>query len=142
MNIRIPTRSILLAAVVSVSAIFTGCQHGGAYAPKNTTKYNLEDDIPVVLMDKMVQRSVTSPGVEQSTLPDGRLRIVAKLRNRESRRIQVQVSCVFKNANGFSTGDETPWVDVILTEGSQEGVVFDSMNDQAKKFTVRVRQAH
>ncbi len=142
MNTQFLTKSIVLAAVVSASVFLSGCQHGGAYAPRNTTKYNLEDEIPVVLMDKMVQRSVTSPGVEQSTLPDGRLRIVAKLRNRESRRIQVQVSCVFKNANGFSTGDETPWVDVILTEGSQEGVVFDSINDQAKKFTVRVRQAH
>lgn len=136
-------KSILLAsASMLAGALLSGCQHGGAYAPKNTSKYNLEDQLPVVLMDSMVQRSVTSPGVQQTTLPDGRLRVAANLRNREARRIQVQVSCVFKDAGGFPTGDETPWVDLILTESAQEAVTFDSMNDRAKKFTVRVRQAH
>jgi hypothetical protein len=48
---------------------------------------------------------------------------------------------VFKDSAGFSTGDETPWQDVILTENGQETVRFTSMNNQATKYTIRVRQA-
>ncbi|MGB9602752.1 MAG: hypothetical protein ACPMAG_08175, partial [Limisphaerales bacterium] len=60
---------------------------------------------------------------------------------RIKKRIQVQINCVFKDEQGFSTGDETPWVNLILDENAQESVKFVSMNDKAKKFTIRVRQA-
>jgi uncharacterized protein YcfL len=123
------------------AALFTGC-HGGAYAPKNATKHNLEDKEPFVLLDRMVQRSVTCSGIQQQVQPDGRLKVVANVRNREARRIQVQVNCVFKDAQGFPTGDETPFQTLILTESAQEGVEFVSMNDKARRYTIRVRQAH
>jgi hypothetical protein len=53
----------------------------------------------------------------------------------------VQAGCVFKDVNGVATGDETPWQTVILTENATEQVKFVSANDQAKKYTIRVRQA-
>lgn len=114
---------------------------GGAYEPKNTTKYDLENHEVFVLMDKPTQVSVTTSGVQERRLEDGRLDLVAHVRNRQSRRIQVQMSCVFKDAQGFSTGDETPWQNVILTENAQEDIRFTSMNNQAAKYTIRVRQA-
>lgn len=119
----------------------SGCQSGGAYQPKNTTKYNYEDTSNFVLMDSMVQRSVTSSGMQETALPDGRLKVAANIRNRETRRIQVQVQCVFKDAQGFEV-DSTPWNTLILTENAQDTVAFTSMNNQAKRYTVRVRQAH
>jgi hypothetical protein len=134
------TNSILASLAAGV-LIFAGCG-GGAYAPKNTTKYDLENKTSFVLMDAMVQRSVTCSGIQERRLADGRLEIVANIRNRETRRIEVQVSCVFKDAQGFPTGDETPWAPLILTENAQEGVRITSMNDKAYKYTVRVRQAH
>jgi uncharacterized protein YcfL len=131
----------ILAALV-MTAVFTGCQSsGGAYLPKNTTKYNYEDSEQLVLMDSMVQRSVTSPGIQQTRLPDGRLEVAANLRNREGRRIQVQTQCEFKDGQGF-TIDSTPWNTLILTERGQETVRFTSMNDKAQRYTIRVRQAH
>lgn len=130
----------LVAAGAALTA-FTGCHTGGAYTPVNTNKYNVENAEPVVLMDSHVQRSVTSSGVQETMLPDGRLQVIANLRNREERRIQVQAQCEFKDAQGFPV-DSTPWVNVILTERSQEGVKFTSMNDKAKRYTVRVREAH
>jgi len=129
--------SLLLAA-----AVLTGCQSGGAYAPKNATKYDLENKEKFVLMDRMVQRSVTASGIQKRVLPDGRLEVIAHVRNRETRRIQVQISCVFKDASGFSTDDETPWQNLILTENAQEDVRFVSINNKAQDFTIRVRQAH
>ena len=131
-----------ICASVAAIAILTGCQsNGGAYLPKNTNKYNYEDSEQLVLMDAMVQRSVTSPGIQQTRLPDGRLEVAANLRNREGRRIQVQAQCEFKDGQGF-TIDSTPWNTLILTERGQETVRFTSMNDKAQRYTIRVRQAH
>ena len=121
-------------------AVVTG-HMGGAYEPRNTTKYDYENRDVFLLMDKATQVSVTTSGIQQRKLEDGRLEVVCHLRNRQNRRIQVQVSCVFKDAQGFSTGDETPWENVILTENSQEDVRFTSMNNKAERYTVRVRQA-
>jgi uncharacterized protein YcfL len=134
-------KCLMSVCAALAAALFAGC-HGGAYEPKNATKYNLEDKEPFVLLDRMVQRSVTCSGIQQQTLPDGRLKVIANVRNREARRIQVQVNCVFKDAQGFPTGDETPFQTLILTESAQEGVEFVSMNNKAARYTIRVRQAH
>ena len=131
-----------MLVALSALAAFAGCQTDrGAYLPENTRKYNYEDTEQLVLMDSMVQRSVTSPGIQQTRLSDGRLEVAANLRNREGRRIQVQTQCEFKDGQGF-TIDSTPWVTTILTERGQETVRFTSMNDKAQRYTIRVRQAH
>jgi len=129
---------ILLGTTV---IIFTGCQSGGAYLPQETNKNNYEDSEHFVLMDSRVQHSITSPGIQQTTLADGRLQVVANLRNREERRLQVQAQCEFKDAQGYAV-DSTPWINVFLTERAEESIKFVSFNDQAKRFTVRVREAH
>ena len=123
-------------------ALLAGCAtQPGPFTAQDTTKYTLENTESFVLMDKQVQYSVTSTGIQYRNLPDGRLEIVANIKNREDRRIQVQVSCVFKNDQSVSIGDETPWQTLILGENATEAVTFTSMNNQARKYTVRVRQA-
>ncbi|KAB2660221.1 MAG: DUF1425 domain-containing protein [Verrucomicrobia bacterium] len=129
------------AAGSATHTVVTG-HEGGAYKPKNSDKYALENQDRFVAMDYRVQRSVTPTALQALPMPDGRLEVVANIRNRIERRIQVQIQCVFKDANGFSTGDETPWQDLILTESSQETVRFQSLNDKAKTYTIRVREAH
>jgi hypothetical protein len=120
-----------LVAAAHDEAMFTQTSKTPAYEGKE----------PVVLLDPGVQYSVTCSGIQEQTLPDGRLEVVAHLRNRENRRIEVQANCVFKDQNGFTTGDETPFTMVILTENSTEDVKFVSMNNLARKYTIRVRQA-
>ncbi len=133
------TFSALATAVTLV--LLAGCSTPGPYAPQDTTKYTIENTNQFVLLDEPTQTSITCTGIEPRTLPDGRLDLVALVKNREDRRIQVQVQCVFKDDHGFSTGDETPWENLILAENSTEAVHFTAMNTQAKNFTVRVRQA-
>jgi predicted small lipoprotein YifL len=128
-------------AATAVLALFAGCSTPGPYAPQDTTKYTIENTNQFVLLDEATQTSVTCTGIEPRTLPDGRLDIVALIKNREDRRIQVQVQCVFKDEHGFSTGDETPWETLILAENSTEAKDFTSMNTLAKNFTIRVCQA-
>ena len=132
----------LLAAGGTVLLV-AGCSthDKGPYLPQTPKTPAYEGKEPVVLMDPGVQYSVTCSAVQEQTLSDGRLQVVAQLRNRENRRIEVQANCVFKDQNGFSTDDETPFTTVILTENATENVRFVSMNNLAKKYTIRVRQA-
>ncbi len=52
-------------------------------------------------MDEATQTSVTFTGQSAPrTLADGRLDVVALIKNREDRRIQVQIQCVFKDEHG------------------------------------------
>jgi len=137
------TRLTLLAASLA-AALATGCSSThdkGPYLPQTPQTPALENKVPLVLLDPGVQYSVTCSGLQEQTLPDGRLQVNAQVRNRENRRLEVQINCVFKDQNGFATGDETPFQTLILTENAQEDVAFTSMNDKAKKYTIRVRQA-
>ena len=133
----------LILSVLSASALFlTGCAHEGARLPVNTTTHDIENTSQYALEGPRVQKSVTFSGTLQRFLEDGRLEVVTNVRNRENRRIEVQISCVFKDEQNFATGDETPWHTLILTENAQEGVKFTAMNNRAKNYTIRVREAH
>jgi Protein of unknown function (DUF1425) len=134
---------LLLAGCLTPGLVLLpGCKthDTGAFRPQNTMVNNLEDSAPFVLFDKGAQHSVTCDGLQQQRLPDGRLQIGANVRNRENRRIQVQINCVFKDGQGFVVED-TPFKNLILDENAQEGVQFVSMNDKAQRYTIRVRQA-
>ncbi|MDA1275086.1 MAG: YcfL family protein [Verrucomicrobia bacterium] len=133
------TTTFLLGTALAIT-LLTGCKTGGASAPVNTTKFDLENRETFVLLDAATQRSVTSSGIQQRIHEDGRLEVVANVRNRENRRIQVQINCEFKDGQGFVT-DETPFQTLILSENEQKSVRFISMNDTARLYTIRVRQA-
>ena len=135
------TKPFLSLAAATVLALTAGCvAQPGPFAPLDTTKYTLENTERFVVLDQPAQHSVTCTGLQQTWLPDGRLEVVANVKNRESKRLEVQVNCVFKDEQGFSTGDETPFQTVILAENATEAVRFTAMNKLAKSYTVRVRQ--
>jgi uncharacterized protein YcfL len=129
-----------LIAITLAAGLLTGCETGGAKPPINTTKYDLENRSNFVLLDPGTQRSVTCSIIQQGNLPDGRMEVAANVRNRENRRIQVQINCEFKDEQGV-TVDDTPFETLILTENEQKTVRFTALNDKPKTFTVRVRQA-
>jgi len=133
-----------LLGLAAATALVAGCStyDKGPYTPRASKTPAYESTEPVVLLDPGVQRSITTTGQPfAQVLPDGRLEVTVQLRNRENRRLEVQANCVFKDVNGISTGDETPFQTVILTENATEQVKFTSMNDRARRFTIRVRQA-
>lgn len=130
-----------LAIVTLGAGLLAGCATGGAKPPVNTTKYDLENRAGFVLLDSRVQRSVTASGIQEGSTTDGRLEVAANIRNRESRRIQVQVDCQFKDEQGFAV-DTTPFQTLILRENETQTVRFTAMNNRAKKYTIRVSEAH
>ena|ERR1051325_10462645 len=142
-------KRILMALVACAGAalVFTGCETApppmdhGAYLPVNVAVNDLENRTSLVLLSQEVQDYVTCPGIQETTLPDGRLQVAAHVRNRSPRRVQVQANCEFKDAQGFVV-DATPFESVILTENAQEDVRFVSANDKAKQYTIRIRDVH
>ncbi len=137
------TKNLLsVLTLASGLGLLAGCAtQPGPYTPQDTTKYTVESTEKFVLLDEPTQVSVTCTGLQERVLADGRIEVVANVKNREDRRIQVQIQCVFKDEQGFSTGDETPWQTLILSENSTEAVKFTAMNTAAKRYTIRVRQA-
>ncbi len=129
-----------IGLLTAALALFGGCAREGVYQPKNTGKYNYEENSPFVLFDAGAQRSVTCSGTQLGKTADGRMKVTTHLRNRENRRIEVQANCVFKDAQGF-TVDETPFRTVILDENATQDVSFEAFNLNAAKYTIRVREA-
>ena len=61
----------------------------------------------------------------------------ANILNRANKRLDLQVNCIFKDEQGFATGDETPFRTLILDETAQETVLFTSLNPKAKLHRAR-----
>jgi len=140
------TIAIVFSIAIAAAMFNTGCRSDGTYdrgpyVPEQSKTPAHENKEPVVLLDPGVRYSITVSGTQTRELADGRLEVIAQLRNRENRRIEVQANCVFKDLNGFIVGDESPFQTVILTENATEQVKFTSANNLAKRYTVRVRQA-
>ena len=129
-------------ALAALASLHGGCHSSetGALEPQKTTKFDTELKRNFVLMDAGAQHSITCMGLRQTVLPDGRLQVDALVRNRENRRLQVQIQCEFKDALGFAI-DSAGWENLILTENSTETKSFVSLTDKAKRYTIRVREA-
>lgn len=139
-------KKILFALLACSSlTLFTGCEtvvvDHGAYLPLNVPVNDKENYVSIVLLSQRVQNSIAVPGLQEARRPDNRLQVAVQLRNRESRRLQVQANCEFKDAQGFVI-DSTPFQNVFLDENAQESVSFVSLNDKAVRYTIRVREAH
>ena len=134
--------SALAASAIYLAGCASNGPSEGALAPAHVKDADLENKSEYALMGPHVQRSIDFSNTQKRFLPDGRMELITNVRNRENRRIEVQISCVFKDASNLATGDETPWQTLILTENAQEAVNFTAMNDRAKNFTIRVREAH
>jgi hypothetical protein len=117
----------LLFCLAMTAAFLAGCATApGPYEPLDTTKYTIESTDKFVLLDQPAQVSVTCTGLQERILPDGRLEVVANVK---------------KDEQGVSTGDETPFRNLILAQSSTEAVQFTSINNLARKYTIRVREA-
>jgi uncharacterized protein YcfL len=138
-------KSLTLIPALATALLIAGCETGhdkGPYLAQTPKTPAYENTEQFVLLDPEVQHCVTRGNINERTLEDGRLEVIAQVRNRENHRIEVQANCVFKDQNGFSVGDETPFQTLIITENATEQVRFVSSSNQAHKYTIRVRQAH
>ena len=124
---------LTLSACLAI--LFNGC--GAPTASQSTIANNSN----FVALGSFGSRIVKCTKLQKNELPDGRLRVRADILNLVNKRVDLQVDCIFKDAQGFSTGDETPFQTLILDETAQETITFTSLNTMARDYTVRVRIA-
>jgi uncharacterized protein YcfL len=122
--------------------LLAGCQAGQSQLlnQNTTTKYSIESTEKFVLLDPISQASVTCTGLQEN-VSEGRLDVVANVKNRENRPIELQIRCVFKDEGGFLTGGEPVWQKLTLGEEATEAVRFTAANKLAHNYTIAVRQA-
>jgi uncharacterized protein YcfL len=114
-----------------------GCStRPGFLRADDSTKYSIESTGKFVRIDQV---AVFCTGLQEHVTREGRLEILANVQNRENARVQLEVRCVFKDGNGFSTGDETPWRILLLEAGATEAVHYIAGNNLARKYTIMVR---
>lgn len=139
---RLATRrtSLLVAGAWATMALFGCATEQQVYQPLDTTKYTLENTDRFAALDRATQQTLSCTGIQQYALADGRLEIIANLKNRDSHRVEVQASCAFRDEQGLAIVEETPWKNVSIAENATEAVRFTANNAAGKKFTIRVRQ--
>ncbi len=130
----------LLCLLALTAAFLAGCRSTpGTSEPLDTTKYTIESTDKFVPLDEGIQAAITCTGLQERILPDGRLEVVANVKNRSAQRLRVQINCVFKDEQGGSIGDQTPFRSLTLTENTTEAVTFDSSNNLARRYTIQVQ---
>ena len=125
----------ILPLSACLAILLNGC---GAPTARQST---ISNNSKFVALGSLGSRIVQCTALQENTLPDGRLEVRANILNLVNKRVDLQINCIFKDAQGFSTGDETPFQTLILDETAQETITFTSLNTKAKDYTVRVRLA-
>ena len=125
----------ILTLSACLAILLSGC--GAPTARQSAISNNSKFIAPGSLGSRIVQCTA----LQENTLPDGRLEVRANILNLVNKRVDLQINCIFKDAQGFSTDDETPFQTLILDETAQETITFTSLNTKAKDYTVRVRLA-
>ena len=134
------TKHLCRILALAALALLAGCVSSDS-APQENTKYTVENTDRFELINDSTPIYVSCTGLQEHVLSDGRLEVVANIRNRENRVLQVEVSCAFRDAQGFLTGDETAFQPVQLAPNATEVLNFRSTNALAKKYTIRLREA-
>ena len=125
----------ILTLSACLTLLLSGC---GAPTARQSA---ISNNSKFVALGSLGSRIVQCTALQENTLPDGRLEVRANILNLVNKRVDLQINCIFKDAQGFSTDDETPFQTLILDETAQETITFTSLNTKAKDYTVRVRLA-
>jgi len=122
--------------------LLAGCESRVAsFVPQENTKYSIENTGKFALFDPGVRATITCTGLQERVGDGGKLEVVANIKNLTNKPVQVQVRCIFKDLDGFTTGDETAWQTLALADDGTEAVGFTAANLRAHKYTVIVRSA-
>lgn len=135
------TKHLCRFLALAVLALLAGCVSRSDSPPQESTKYTVENTDKFELFDDGSPIYVSCTGLQEHRLKDGRLEVVANIRNRENRALVVEVSCLFRDAQGFTTNAETAFHTVKLAPNATEVLSFRSTNALAQRYTIRLREA-
>ena len=140
---------IILGFAASCLTLLAGCQSSfGFFLLLVFLLFLVESTDKFVLLDKYSQSAVTCTGLQERVTPESLVEVAANVKNRDTRPIQVQVCCIFKNQDAPAPqpgaeipSDQTPWQNVALDANATETVRFVSPKAQDRGYSIHVRQA-
>jgi hypothetical protein len=101
----------------------------------------LELSETLVLMDKKLIDDLAITNQKAEWTADARLKVYALIKSRYPKTLRLQVQTVFKDVDGFATGDQTNWELVLLGPHETYHYSCTAMNTKAQKYVIRVRYA-
>jgi uncharacterized protein YcfL len=108
-------------------------------APQDSTKFTVENTDQFAALDDLAEAAVTCTGLQERTLADGRLEVVANVKNREGAPVKVRVQCLFEDDQGEPTESSARWQALEIAGDSTAVVRFTSSNAAAKRYAIRAR---
>jgi hypothetical protein len=137
------TRQCLsLSVALCACALLAGCVaviNSGDGGPQDTTKFTVENTDRFLALDAATEAAISCTGLQERSLPDGRLEVVANLRNSGAGAVRVHVQCVFLDDQSLPLRAESPWQGLSISNGTTEVVRFTAPSADAKKYSIRVR---
>jgi uncharacterized protein YcfL len=110
-------------------------------APQDSTKFTVENTDRFTALDPAAEAAVMCTGLQERMLGDGRLEVVANVKNRQNMPVKVQVQCLFLDDQGVATEAGAPWQVLEIAGDSTEVVRFTASNAAAKRYAIRARGA-
>jgi uncharacterized protein YcfL len=137
-----PTHGNLPLAALCALALAAGCSSVPApQAPQDTTKFTVENTVRFMALDEATEAVISCTGLQERALADGRLEVVANLKNGGAKPARVNVECVFLDDQGMPVAGEARWELLPIAAGSTEVVRFTAPTLAARKYSIRVRSA-
>lgn len=136
-----PKIRLLTVLAAALALMVAGCSGPSTTAPVMGTRYSLADTEKVMLMDGTVQQAVECTGLQVINRKDGRLEVIASLKNMDHNTFVIEVGAAFKGPAGEDLDDRTAWHRLILEGNNTVIARFVSKDARAADFAVQVRTA-
>jgi uncharacterized protein YcfL len=132
-------KKILLLILVAMIAGCAGVPAKGVKPTKTSQLY--EETETFVYLSKGLNKNFLLADQLISATEDGRLIVKAKLLNKLSKDLRVQFQTIFKDKDGYPTGDETNWELVVVPHNAYYYYEAKAMNTKSQKYVTRCRYA-
>ena len=133
-------RPLPILATALCCAALAGCSVAPEdSAPQDSTKFTVENTDQFAALDPAAEAAVTCTGLQERTLGDGRLEVVANVKNKGDAPVKVRVQCQFQDDQGEPTESSARWQALEIAGDSTAVVRFTSANAAAKRYAIRAR---
>jgi len=133
-----------LVLVVGSVVVLVGCSkyREGPHPAVSVPEVALEERETVVVLDDILAKKIAIEAQGNRWTETRRLQVFANIRNRTDFAQNIDVQTVFKDEAGFSLRDETAWQRIILEPNETTNYSSTSLDDRARKYTIRIREGH
>jgi hypothetical protein len=129
----------LLSAAICLAAL-AGCSVPPELSStQDSTKFTVENTDHFAALDPAAEAAVSCTGLQERTLGDGRLEVVANVKNRGSAIAKVQVQCLFMDDQGEPTEEGAKWQSLAIAGDATAVVRFTASNPSAKRYAIKAR---